>query len=140
MYISVGKREFALTHLLSTGPPGRPSKVLKHWELLPGCFCAVQDICRKLTSSEVTLLSLGNDCWDCRSGFSHPFCGTSESMNGRTDQRIASICITVALRELCQAQDLTEVLSTHSQRWDLPKRPCSPVGKTVGAHTIILQK
>lgn len=69
------------------------------------------------------------DWWNCRSGFSHLRTDMSESMNGRTDQCVASTCITVALRELSQAGDLTEVFSAHSQKWELSKRPCSPVGK-----------
>lgn len=67
---------------LSMGPAGRSGKVLKHWELLPGCFYAVQVICRKLASSEVTVQSLCNDCWSRRSMFFHLLCGVSQWMEG----------------------------------------------------------
>lgn len=60
-------------------------------------------------------------------------------MNRMTDCHVDSVCITVALRELSLAEDLTEVFSAYSQRWDLTKRPCSPVRKTVGVHTIPLK-
>lgn len=120
------------------GPSRTLGKVLRQREFLPICFCAVQHIYGKPASSEGTLLSLCNDCWNCRSRFSHLHSDVSESMNRMTDCHVDSVCITVALRELSLAQDLTEVFSARSQRWDLTKRPCSPVGKTVSAHTIPL--
>lgn len=135
--ISMGEREFALTapyHRTSWKTQQTPEAVGVVTSLLLCCARHLQktSFLRGCAPEPVQWLL------EMQVQVFHLCSGMSESMDGRSDPCVAPTCITVALGELSQARDLDEVFSAHSQRWDLPKRPCSPVGKTVSAHNIRL--